>query len=584
MSMNVARPGSKMGNRNDQRGGGHRGPPNRNPTQNRNQGGGPQNRGPNKPRNDQMNVKSEGKDNGNPNRRGGDRDKPGIKSDPEGMDQDSQDGEAGTGRRQEKKFTQRCRLFVGNLTPDTSEDEFKEMFRKYGEVSEVFLNKSKGFGFIRLDTRFNAEVAKAELDGIMRKGRTVRVRFATHGAALRVKNIPQSCSNELLADAFSQFGVVERAIVVVDDRGRPTGDGIVEFARKPGAQNALTRIREGVFLISSVPTPLTVEPLEQKDEEDGQQEKNIQKNQQYHREREMPPRFAAPGSFEYEWGMRWKQIEDQEKMQREQLERQIEENRHKLDDDMENAKHEHQMVMMRQDLLRRQEELQRLEKSQEEFALRRQEMQRQRQEQRAREEQMLRQQQEEAMVMRRRQDEARLQQDLRRRNVDDIGSRDQGMMQMRGMFGGKKGGPPSLVSGGGNNSVGGGNGNGAGGPSANQGGGGGGGNQGGGMGLGSSPGQGFQRQSRFDQPPGMGGGPGGREMLDLERRGGPGGPGGRGPGGPGGPGGMGGPGFGGPRGGMDEMRGTRRPPMDRPDMERGGRDHRDDYGKRPRRF
>ena len=82
----------------------------------------------------------------------------------------------------------------------------------------------------------------------------------------------------------------------------------------------------------------------------------------------------------------------------------------------------------------------------------------------------------------------------------------------------------------------------------------------------------------------MGGGPGGRGNAGPGGRG-PGGPGGRGPGGPGGPSGMGGPGFGGPRGGMEgEMRGTRRPPMDRADMERGGRDHRDEYGKRPRRF
>ena len=55
-----------------------------------------------------------------------------------------------TARKIEKKFTQRCRLFVGNLTPDTTEDEFKSLFEKYGEISEVFLNKSKGFGFIRL--------------------------------------------------------------------------------------------------------------------------------------------------------------------------------------------------------------------------------------------------------------------------------------------------------------------------------------------------------------------------------------------------------------------------------------------------
>ena len=51
---------------------------------------------------------------------------------------------------EEKKFTGRCRLFVGNLTPDVSEDDFKKMFEPYGEVSEVYVNTSRGFGFIRL--------------------------------------------------------------------------------------------------------------------------------------------------------------------------------------------------------------------------------------------------------------------------------------------------------------------------------------------------------------------------------------------------------------------------------------------------
>lgn len=47
------------------------------------------------------------------------------------------------------------------------------------------------------------------------------------------------------------FGEVERAIVVVDDRGRPTGEGIVEFSRKPAAMSALKRITDGVFIMSS---------------------------------------------------------------------------------------------------------------------------------------------------------------------------------------------------------------------------------------------------------------------------------------------------------------------------------------------
>jgi hypothetical protein len=51
--------------------------------------------------------------------------------------------------REEKKFTGRCRLFVGNIQ-DMEEDEFKKMFEGFGEISEVYLNKGRGFGFIRL--------------------------------------------------------------------------------------------------------------------------------------------------------------------------------------------------------------------------------------------------------------------------------------------------------------------------------------------------------------------------------------------------------------------------------------------------
>lgn len=50
----------------------------------------------------------------------------------------------------EKRYTQRCRLFIGNLPNDITEDAFKKLFAKYGEPSEVFINKGKGFGFIRL--------------------------------------------------------------------------------------------------------------------------------------------------------------------------------------------------------------------------------------------------------------------------------------------------------------------------------------------------------------------------------------------------------------------------------------------------
>ncbi len=55
----------------------------------------------------------------------------------------------------------------------------------------------------------------------------------------------------MLEEAFVQFGTIERCVVIVDDRGKPTEEGIVEFARKPGAMAALNRINEGVFLMGT---------------------------------------------------------------------------------------------------------------------------------------------------------------------------------------------------------------------------------------------------------------------------------------------------------------------------------------------
>ncbi|KAM9766334.1 paraspeckle component 1 [Menidia menidia] len=291
----------------------------------------------------------------------------------------------------EKTFTQRCRLYVGSLAPDVSEEEFRNMFSKYGNISEVFLNRDRGFGFVRLETRTIAEIAKVELDGSLLKNRPIRIRFASHGAALTVRNLLPSVTNELLEQAFGQFGPVERAVVVTDDRGRPTGRGVVEFANKMAARKALERCTEGALLLTTTPCPAIVEPLEHLDEEDGLSEKLLQKSPKYYKEREQLPRFAQPGTFEFEFSSRWRALEDVERQQREQVGRNIREARDKLEAELESAKHEHQLMLMRQDLMRRQEELRRLEE------LRNQELQRRKQiemrheeERRRREEELLR--------------------------------------------------------------------------------------------------------------------------------------------------------------------------------------------------
>ncbi len=82
------------------------------------------------------------------------------------------------------------------------------------------------------------------------KGRDLKVRFAVSSSLVKVENIHPLVSNELLSDAFAQFGEVEEAVVVTDDRGKSKGCGIVEFARKQSAMNAISQCRNAPFLLT----------------------------------------------------------------------------------------------------------------------------------------------------------------------------------------------------------------------------------------------------------------------------------------------------------------------------------------------
>ncbi|XP_064471234.1 splicing factor, proline- and glutamine-rich-like [Ornithodoros turicata] len=250
-----------------------------------------------------------------------------------------------------KRHGARCRLFVGNLPLGLSETDFKNLFEQYGELVEVYLHPQKGFGFIKYDQRAQAEAAKAALDNTAMEGRYLQIRFATQGSSLLVKHLNPWVSNELLEEAFAIFGEIDRAVVIVDDRGRSVGEGIVEFARKTSAMAALKRASQGCLLLTSSPRPVLVEPLDLRDEDDGFPEKNVNKNNpQYMKERELGPRFAEPGTFEYEFSSRWKKLLELEKQKRDFLEREFEDERHKLEEEMEFYRYEHETRLLREQL------------------------------------------------------------------------------------------------------------------------------------------------------------------------------------------------------------------------------------------
>lgn len=81
-------------------------------------------------------------------------------------------------------------------------------------------------------------------------GREVRVRFAAPNCTVSVEELHPLVSNELLEQAFAQFGAVERAIVWCDERGRSLGKGQVDFVRRNSAVSCVKACTDGCFLLT----------------------------------------------------------------------------------------------------------------------------------------------------------------------------------------------------------------------------------------------------------------------------------------------------------------------------------------------
>ncbi|MBW1743205.1 MAG: RNA-binding protein [Deltaproteobacteria bacterium] len=67
------------------------------------------------------------------------------------------------------------RLYVGNLGDSVTNDELEELFANYGDVEKVNIIEGKGFGFVEMSSRSEAERAKQALNASELKERTLRV-------------------------------------------------------------------------------------------------------------------------------------------------------------------------------------------------------------------------------------------------------------------------------------------------------------------------------------------------------------------------------------------------------------------------
>ena len=76
------------------------------------------------------------------------------------------------------------KIYVGNLSYDTTEDTLRDLFAQHGEVEEVAIvtdratGRPRGFGFVTMPNANEAQAAIAALNGTDMDGRSLNVNEA----------------------------------------------------------------------------------------------------------------------------------------------------------------------------------------------------------------------------------------------------------------------------------------------------------------------------------------------------------------------------------------------------------------------
>jgi RNA recognition motif-containing protein len=72
-------------------------------------------------------------------------------------------------------------IYIGNLSREVTEDELRKAFEPFGQVTSVsiikdrYSNESRGFGFVEMATKSEAQAAITGLNGTSLKERTLSV-------------------------------------------------------------------------------------------------------------------------------------------------------------------------------------------------------------------------------------------------------------------------------------------------------------------------------------------------------------------------------------------------------------------------
>eukprot|EP00252_Welwitschia_mirabilis_P014181 TRINITY_DN31239_c0_g1_i1.p1 TRINITY_DN31239_c0_g1~~TRINITY_DN31239_c0_g1_i1.p1 ORF type:complete len:349 (-),score=16.20 TRINITY_DN31239_c0_g1_i1:186-1154(-) len=156
-------------------------------------------------------------------------------------------------REMAEKDTAHRKIFVHGLSPETSSEDLRSVFSKYGALEECAVvagkpaGKCRGYGFITYKTMTEANRAMKERTKVI-NNRTAYVQLASEGAApqsarntkIYVAPVSADLSAESLRQFFSKFGELEEGPLGFDkETGRSKGYALFVYRTVEGAKKAL---------------------------------------------------------------------------------------------------------------------------------------------------------------------------------------------------------------------------------------------------------------------------------------------------------------------------------------------------------
>lgn len=196
-------------------------------------------------------------------------------------------------------------IYVKNINPETTKEEFEEFFSKVGPITSAHLEtdnegKLRGFGFVNFENHADAAKAVEELNEIEFKGQPLHVGRAQkkherlqelkkqyeafrmeklekyQGVNLFVKNLDDTIDDQKLEEEFAPFGTITSAKVMRTENGKSKGFGFVCFSTPEEATKAITEKNQQIV----AGKPLYVAIAQRKDVRRSQLAQQIQARNQ----------------------------------------------------------------------------------------------------------------------------------------------------------------------------------------------------------------------------------------------------------------------------------------------------------------